>query len=88
MKYIAFAFLALGLTACSRTDQPPPYLRQLECSVNGTVTMRSESVEQILLFDDAYAFYQKEYDSQAVGRYRQRMGEYCRVVRSQEETSE
>jgi hypothetical protein len=88
MKYIAFAFLVLGLTACSRVSQSPPYLRHLECSVNGKVIMRSESVEQIIMVEDTYTFYQKEYDNHVAGRYRQRMGEYCQVLRSQVETEQ
>lgn len=89
-----FLSLALALTltaipACTKQSESSAYrgMRELVCTTNGRVTMRSQQVGYIQgpynSTSDTYEFY-RTYDDRfkhPIGRYRQRMGEYCVIYR-------
>jgi len=80
-------FLAFtAITACEKVEDRT-YKVQLVCKTNDKVTMQSELFGYIWppnsAQDDTYQFHQTYDDryKRPVGRYRQRMGEYCVIYR-------
>lgn len=83
---LGLAFALTAVTACEKVEDRP-YKVQLVCKTNDKVTMRSEEFGYIWPPNsdksDTYKFH-RTYDdrySVPVGRYRQRMGEYCVIYR-------
>lgn len=92
--------LALALTAITAcTEQPNSEtkrgMRELVCTTDGKETMRSQQVgyirapSEVGRSDDTYKFYRSYEDRYkgAIGRYRQRLGEYCVIYRVNSEPS-
>ena len=88
---LALALALTAIPACTKQSESSAYrgMRELVCTTHGRVTMRSQQVGYIRPpaefgdKDDTYRFYRTYNDRHrgAVGRYRQRMGEYCVIYR-------
>lgn len=73
--------LALAITAaCSK--QQPPSPRYLQCTINGVVTMKSQTVGYITSYEEGKYSFQKGRYEPSIGYYVQRPGEYCVIYRA------